>query len=173
MENIFSVSFKISQPLFHKTQKSKQSVLSLSHFVHVVFLGIFLLFLNIAGAQTSSESCEPQPFEFDGPPENTLCAQYGSITFHISVGVGTGYINSSQLPLLPANPRILVVGDFNVNTNLIWQGATIRINPGVAITVGTGIAGPAIPHIRQLRSLCLFWFMERFNSGKQWDFDQN
>ena len=65
------------------------------------------------------------------------------MVFHIKVGAGTLFPNSSNLPLLPVNPRIDVTGNFNVNTHLNWQGATIRIKPGIAINIGTTVSGPA------------------------------
>jgi len=101
------------------------------------------LLVGIGQAQTTSP-CESLTTGFEGPPgNNPLCEQPVQMGFDIKIGKGTPYPNSSNLPMLPVNPRIEVTGNFNVNTHLNWEGVTIRINPGIAINIGTGVLGPA------------------------------
>ncbi|MFN0176132.1 MAG: T9SS type A sorting domain-containing protein [Saprospiraceae bacterium] len=106
-----------------------------------LFTGLLTLFLGIVQAQTTQDPCESPATGFEGPPSPTLCSQYEGIVFHITIGAGTPFPNSASLPPLPPNPKIRVTGNFNVNTHLTWQGATIRINPGIAINVGSVFTG--------------------------------
>lgn len=104
---------------------------------------LLALIVGIVHAQTPS-LCESPTTGPSGPPgNNPLCEQPVEMAFDIKIGAGTLYPNSSNLPLLPVNPRIEITGNFNVNTHLDWQGATIRIKPVVAINIGAGVSGPA------------------------------
>ena len=122
----------------------KRLILAAPCATQFLLVSLLTLLVAIAQAQTPQDPCESPITGFEGPPgNNPICDQPVEMVFHIKVGAGTFYPNSSNLPLLPVNPRIDVTGNFNVNTHLNWQGATIRIKPGIAINIGTTVSGPA------------------------------
>lgn len=109
--------------------------------VPLLLTSLLTFLLGMAQAQTNQGPCESPTTGFEGPSTPTLCSQYEGIVFHITIGANTPFPTSASLPPLPANPKIKVTGNFNVNTNLNWQGATIRIDPGIAINVGSVFTG--------------------------------
>lgn len=70
----------------------------------------------------------------------TLCSQYGNNTPNYTVGAGTAYLYSSNLPsTVISGATLYVVGDFIVNNGFTLANSIVKVNPNVKITVATDL----------------------------------
>ena len=75
-----------------------------------------------------------------------MCSTYGGSTpgyTVYTVGAGTAYPNSSNLPSSSLSTvKLLVVGDFTVNNNFALLNSLVKVNPGFKISVDINWSTP-------------------------------
>ncbi len=73
--------------------------------------------------------------------EETLCSQYGDISFDLQIGKGApgGAVSSSLLPYLKSIRNLHIIGDFTVDSDLVLDSAIVKIAADVQITILSNI----------------------------------
>jgi hypothetical protein len=81
-------------------------------------------------------------YVFAGVPEATLCSQYPNFQPDYKIGAGTQFPTASSFGS-SISGNVHIVGDFQVDETFTFTNATVKVDVGRAILVGTsnGLSG--------------------------------
>ena len=103
-------------------------------------LSALLVLVALFGASSTSAQeaelfkCPEKEYKFSGSPAETLCDENPNFVCETEIGVGTPFPKSS-LWGASITGNVCIIGDFEIDAHFSFQNATVKINPGVTITV--------------------------------------
>jgi hypothetical protein len=110
----------------------------------ILLVAILMVFGTRQGhAQTpNTPECNAGSYVFAGVPEATLCSQYPNFQPDYKIGAGTQFPTASSFGS-SISGNVHIVGDFQVDETFTFTNATVKVDVGRAILVGTsnGLSG--------------------------------
>jgi len=100
---------------------------------------LFVLAALFGPSSTSAQGtelfqCPEKEYKFSGFPAETLCDENPNFVCETEIGVGTPFPKSS-LWGASITGNGCIIGDFEIDAHFSFQNATVKINPGVTISV--------------------------------------
>jgi len=100
---------------------------------------LFVLAALFGPSSTSAQGtelfqCPEKEYKFSGFPAETLCDENPNFVCETEIGVGTPFPKSS-LWGASITGNVCIIGDFEIDAHFSFQNATVKINPGVTISV--------------------------------------